>query len=133
MIGLFLLALIQASPPAAGGPPDRKPGGWCRGVHMPNGQEGVNLLWTTISGPDDRLKAIAGRMKALGARVATEGGTLEPGQIRVHYQDDLDARAIGRLLNELDSGKFGPVTTKDFAMGLETLPADKCLRFVARP
>ncbi|HYE29253.1 MAG TPA: hypothetical protein VEA61_13615 [Allosphingosinicella sp.] len=133
MIGLFLAALVQAPAAPVSIPPGRKPGEWCRGIHMPNGKGGVNLLWTTIRGPEDKLTEIGGRMKALGARVSTEGARIGPGEIRVAYQDDLDVRAIGRLLNQIDAGEFGPVTTEDFAMALDTLPANKCIRFVAKP
>lgn len=123
MIEAILLALAQvpsAQPPA---PPQRS--AWCRGVHMPNGSVGVNLLWTTIRGPDARLSEIGERMRALGAGIHIEG----PGEIRATYKDDLDARAIGALLNAIDAGEFGPLTTQDFAMSLDTLPEDRCLRF----
>lgn len=133
MIGLFLLGLVQAAPVQAPLPPARKPGEWCRGIHMPNGQGGVNLLWTTIRGPEDRLKEIGQQMAALGARVSTAAGEDSRPAIRVEYQDDLDVRAIGRLLNAIDAGKFGPVATEDHAMPLDTLPADKCIRFVPMP
>lgn len=133
MIGFFLLGLVHALPAHAALPSQRKPGEWCRGIHMPNGQGGVNLLWTTIRGPEAKLKEIGARMTALGAMVSTEGAQLVPGEIRVAYQDDLDARAIGRLLNQIDAGNFGPVTTEDLASALDTLPPDKCIRFVPRP
>jgi len=133
MIGWLLVALIQAPPTQMPLPPARKAREWCRGIHMPNGQGGVNLLWTTIRGPEATLTQIGAQMTALGARVSSGDGDPAGSEIRVAYQDDLDARAIGRLLNQIDAGKFGPVTTEDFAMALDTLPADKCIRFIAKP
>jgi hypothetical protein len=92
---------------------------------MPNGAEGVNLLWTTIRGPEEKLSEIGGLMRALGARVWNES----PGEIRAAYSDGLDVRAIAALLNRIDAGEFGATTTDDFAMSLDTLPADRCIRF----
>ncbi|WP_395611999.1 hypothetical protein [Allosphingosinicella sp.] len=91
---------------------------------MPTPTGGVNLLWTTLSGAPSDLQVIARRMRDLGVRIEDRGG-----EIQAFYKDDLDARAIGRLLNDVDRGQFGAVTTRDFAMGLDTLPADRCIRF----
>jgi hypothetical protein len=129
MIAFILLAAVQ--PPAdAPATPAARTSRLCRGVHMPDGQGGgANLLATTIRGPEEKLRLIAARMEAIGARVTI----LSEGEIRVGYTDNLDARAIAGLLNAIDRGEFGPVTTDDFAMGLETLPADRCIRFRGRP
>jgi hypothetical protein len=108
----------------------RKPDAWCRGIHMPGPNGGANLLWTTVSGPEDRLRAIGEQMKKLGAMILAGDA---PTDMRIAYRDDLDVKAIGFLLNDIDAGKFGQVTTKDLMMPLESLPADKCIRFKAKP
>lgn len=127
MLALAIIAVLQTSaaplPPPAAGAPART--GLCRGVHMPNGAEGANLISTTIAGPADKLADIAKRLTDLGARVTPRASD----EIYATYTDDLDAMAIGGLLNAIDKGEFGPVTTKDFALPLWSLPADKCRRF----
>ena len=127
---ILIVSVLMQAPPAQASSPRPARQGWCRGIHMPNGREGVNLLWTTIRGPEEALRTIGDRMKALGADVSETNGQPE---IRAHYRDDLDVRAIGRLLNQIDQGEFGPVTTEDYAMSLDTLPVDRCIRFVPRP
>ncbi len=95
---------------------------------MPSPTGGANLLWTDIRGAQAALDTIRRRMEALGATVSSE--IRDDGQpaIRAAYQDDLDVRGIGSLLNAIDAGKFGAVTTNDLMMPLDTLPADKCIR-----
>lgn len=124
-----ILSLAQGPSSHSEALPPPKVVKWCRGIHMPNGTpEGVNLLWTTIRGPKDRLQPIRRRMERIGARIHVEGWDEDGAQIRAAYQDNLDAKAIARLLNEIDAGKHGPVTTEDYAMSADTLPAGKCIR-----
>ncbi|HEU0099010.1 MAG TPA: hypothetical protein VFQ67_09570 [Allosphingosinicella sp.] len=129
MIGIVLLAVVQGASGAAAVPPGPAATGRCRGVHMPSSTGGANLLWTTIRGPEEKLGEIGKRMAAIGARISARS----PTEIVARYTDDLDATAIGRLLNRIDAGEFGAVTAEDFAMSLDTLPADKCIRFRRRP
>lgn len=118
----LLAALLLAAQSDA--PINRPPGAWCRGIHMPTPSGGVNLFWTTFRGQPADLHVIAGRMRDLGVRVEEMVG-----EMRAFYQDDLDARSIGRLLNAVDRGELGAVTTEDYASSLDTLPADRCIRF----
>jgi hypothetical protein len=94
---------------------------------MPGPSGGANLLWTTIRGSESDLQTVREPLKNIGAFIED---VQEDGQeaIRAYYRDDLDVQAIGRILNEIDRGKFGKIKTKDFLMGLDTLPADKCIR-----
>ena len=132
MLVLIAAALIQALP-AQGQVPVRTEADRCRGIHMPDGGEGVNLIWTTFRGPEVNLRDIGSRMQALGARIEVGGESGSPAELLVSYWDDLDVRAIAGVLNDTDAGRFGPVTTDDFAMDIATLPADKCIRFTGTP
>ena len=128
MIDSVIAALLLAAQPGVPvTPPARGPTDWCRGIHMPNGEGGVNLLWTTFRGNPENLRVIRGRLDELGAWFSDDdsGGS----EMRAYYRDDLDVRSIASLLNAVDRGEFGTVTTEDYAMPLNTLPADRCIRF----
>ena len=131
MIGLLLAGAlgVQSATTQASGPPSRKAGHWCRGIHMPSATGGANLIATTIRGPTDNLKVISDQMKIIGAFVSFKEGQGAASELKASYRDDLDIKEIGRLLNRIDTGEFGPLKTEDFMMPLETLPADKCIRF----
>ena len=122
--GLIVAQATDLTPVA---PIVRKSGERCRGVHMYNSTGGANLLWTIIPGPAENLAKVRGKFEALGGMHVPRKGA-ESTEMMISYRDDMNPKALGSLLNEVDAGKFGPLKTEDFAMALSTLPADKCIR-----
>jgi hypothetical protein len=122
--GLILVQTTDLKPVA---PIVRENSDWCRGVHMYNSTGGANLLWTTFRGPTEDLAKVRSEFEAIGGRYVSRKNA-GPTEMMITYRDDMNPKAVGAILNRVDAGSFGQVIAEDFAMSLDTLPADKCIR-----
>jgi hypothetical protein len=89
----------------------------------------VNLWGVDISAPRDVLTKIVDASKTLGVLPKDIQGSPSNGSIAVMFVSPrVHSGDVVKLVSRIRGGEFGVATVHTRTMGIETLPADKCLR-----